>query len=121
MEKLDMYINIRKIREIRGYTREYMAGELNMTVSGYSKIERGEVDMSISKFFRLAEVLKVDMMQLFYMEMTELIQPRPQKEQHGLSMDDETLRLYGNQQKYISLLEREIERLNQIIENVRNE
>ena len=121
MKKSDMYKNIRQLREIRGYTREDMADQLNMTVSGYSKIERGEVDLSISRLSRLSEILEVDMMQLLHMEVADLIQTKPNHEGSGLPMDDETFRLYGNQQKYIALLEREIERLNQTIENMRNE
>ena len=121
MKKSDMYKNIRQLREIRGYTREYMADELNMTVSGYSKIERGEVDLSISRLSGLSEILEVDMMQLLNMEVADMIQSKTSHEGSGLPMDDETFRLYGNQQKYIALLEREIERLNQTIENMRKE
>lgn len=41
--------NIKKYRELKGLTREVVASELDMSVSGYSKIERGEIDLTITK------------------------------------------------------------------------
>jgi transcriptional regulator with XRE-family HTH domain len=37
--------NIKKYRELKGLTREGVASELDMSVSGYSKIERGEIEI----------------------------------------------------------------------------
>ncbi|HXA02953.1 MAG TPA: helix-turn-helix transcriptional regulator, partial [Cytophagaceae bacterium] len=37
---------IKKIRELRNYTQEYMADRLQMSQSGYSKIETDEVDVN---------------------------------------------------------------------------
>jgi transcriptional regulator with XRE-family HTH domain len=50
---------IRKVRELRSLTQEKMANELGMTTSGYSRIERGEVKLSIDRLERIAEVLGV--------------------------------------------------------------
>ncbi len=121
MARSDIYKNIRQLREIRGYTREYMADEMNMTVSGYSKIERGEVDISISRLKKLTEILNVELVQLLHFEPSHLITPKESPESTPFAQDDDTYRLYGNQQKYIALLEREIERLNQTIENMRKD
>lgn len=52
-----MYLNIRKIRELKNLTREYVADELKM--SGYGKIERGEEDLTVSKLIEIAKVLDV--------------------------------------------------------------
>ena len=43
-----VYKNIKKIRELKNLTREYVADELQMSTSGYGKIERGEVDLTVS-------------------------------------------------------------------------
>ncbi len=50
---------IRKVRELRSLTQEKMANELGMTTSGYSRIERGEVKLSIDRLERIADVLGV--------------------------------------------------------------
>ncbi|WP_264565382.1 helix-turn-helix domain-containing protein [Flavobacterium sp. N3904] len=59
MMKSNVYVNIRKIRELKNLTREYVAEELNMSMSGYGKIERGEVDLTVSKLIEIAKVLDV--------------------------------------------------------------
>lgn len=50
---------IKKIRELKNYTQEYMAKNLNMTQAGYSKIERDETELSFQKLGKISEVLKV--------------------------------------------------------------
>jgi transcriptional regulator with XRE-family HTH domain len=59
MNKSKVYLNIRKIRELKNLTREYVAEELKMSMSGYGKIERGEVDLTVSKLIEIAKVLDV--------------------------------------------------------------
>lgn len=54
-----VYENIRKIRELKNLTREYVAAELKMSPSGYGKIERGDVDLTVSKLIEIAKVLDV--------------------------------------------------------------
>ncbi len=39
---------IKKIRELKNYTQEYMAAQIGITQAGYSKIERGESDVPMS-------------------------------------------------------------------------
>jgi transcriptional regulator with XRE-family HTH domain len=51
--------NIRKIRELRNYTQEYMADQLGLSVSGYGKIERSDSDINLSRITQIAEVLNV--------------------------------------------------------------
>jgi transcriptional regulator with XRE-family HTH domain len=47
---------IRSIRQSKNLTQEQMADLLNMSHSGYSKIERGETDMTLA---RLEEIAKI--------------------------------------------------------------
>lgn len=65
MIKSNVYINIRKIRELKNMTREYVAEELKMSMSGYGKIERGEVDLTVSKLKEISKVLEVSMEFIF--------------------------------------------------------
>jgi len=51
--------NIRKIRELRNYTQEYMAEQLGLSVSGYGKIERSDSDINLSRITQIAEILNV--------------------------------------------------------------
>ncbi len=72
-------VNIRKIRELAGMTREYVAAELNMTPSGFGKIERGEVDLTISKLLAIAQVLKVPPSSILYFDISILFENQIQK------------------------------------------
>lgn len=60
-----VYKNIKKIRELKNLTRDHVADELKMSTSGYGKIERGEVDLTVSKLEKIAEVLDVSIEFIF--------------------------------------------------------
>lgn len=56
--------NIKKCRELKNFTREHLAAELDMSLSGYSKIERGEIDLTVSKLQKIANVLQVSVSEI---------------------------------------------------------
>ncbi|MEY5047613.1 MAG: hypothetical protein RLZZ175_972 [Bacteroidota bacterium] len=51
--------NIREIREQKKWSQEYVAEMLNMSVNGYGKIERNEVDINIEKLQQVAQLFEV--------------------------------------------------------------
>ena len=50
---------IKKIREHKNYTQEFMANELSMSISNYSKIERDEISITLDRLDEIANVLKM--------------------------------------------------------------
>ncbi|MDD2822293.1 MAG: helix-turn-helix transcriptional regulator [Flavobacterium sp.] len=62
--------NIRTIREMKNLTRDFVAGELEMTTSGYGKIERGEIDITISKITRLAAIFGISISDLLFFDVS---------------------------------------------------
>lgn len=54
-----VYQNIRKIRTMLGYSQQFVAQELEMSQKHYSQIENGQVDISLSTFYLIAEALNV--------------------------------------------------------------
>ncbi len=50
---------IRKVRELKNLTQDRVAEEIGMTSSGYSRIERGEVRVSIERLEQIARALGV--------------------------------------------------------------
>ncbi len=52
---------IKKLRELKNYTQQHMAEELDLSLSGYGKIERNETDISVSKLEKIAKILDTDM------------------------------------------------------------
>lgn len=63
--KYRVYENIRKIRELKNLTREFVAAELKMSTSGYGKIERGDVDLTVSKLIEISKILHVSIEFIF--------------------------------------------------------
>jgi len=52
---------IKQLRELRNFTQSYMADELTLSLSGYSKIERDETDITVSRLKKIAKVLDTDL------------------------------------------------------------
>jgi transcriptional regulator with XRE-family HTH domain len=48
---------IKKIRELKNFTQEYVAEQLGMSQSGYSKLEADETDVSLSRIEQIATTL----------------------------------------------------------------
>lgn len=55
---------IRIQRVIRNYTQEYMAFELSISQAAYSKIERGEVEITLIRIYEIAEVFQISPFEL---------------------------------------------------------
>lgn len=56
--------HIRKIREGRNYTQDYLAAKLQMSQNAYSKIELGQSNITLTRLCRIAEILEVDLVDL---------------------------------------------------------
>jgi transcriptional regulator with XRE-family HTH domain len=62
--------NIRKIREFRNYTQEYLAAKLHISQNAYSKIELGYTKITLDRLFHIAAVLEADPVQIISSENT---------------------------------------------------
>ena len=56
---MEIGTRIRKIREIKGLSQENVAAELDMSITGYGKIERNEVSVNIDKLSKIGKVLEL--------------------------------------------------------------
>lgn len=100
---------IKQLREVRQWTQEEMAQELNMTTKGYAKIERGETLSNLPRLEQIAEIFGMHICQLLsYGEEGNLYAG-------NASQETETLRLI--------LLHKEelLAHKNEIIENQKRE
>jgi transcriptional regulator with XRE-family HTH domain len=108
-----VYSNIKRLRELKAITREAIAADLGMGVSGYSKLERGEVDITLSKVYKIAEILGVSLEQLLNFDATQIFNISNNAQVRELGAQSDTMKLYGDdyKEKYIKMLEAEVERL----------
>lgn len=56
--------NIRKTRESKRLTQEYLAGKLGISQNAYSKIELGYSQITVYRLFQIAKALDVDVTEL---------------------------------------------------------
>ena len=75
--------NIRKVREYRDYTQDYLAAKLKISQNAYSKIELGYSKLTIERLFQIASILEVDVTRLLTLEHAELIR--------SISSEEETV------------------------------
>lgn len=60
--------NIRKVREFRNYTQDYLAAKLEISQNAYSKIELGYSKITLDRLFHIALILEVQAMELLYFD-----------------------------------------------------
>ena len=60
----DIGKNLRKIRELKGYSQEYIATAIDISQRNYSRIEQNEIDLNLSKLYRISEILEVTPQQI---------------------------------------------------------
>ena len=65
--------NIRKLREFRDYTQDYLAAKLDISQNAYSKIELGYSRITLERLFIISSVLEVEPTQLLSMDHDELL------------------------------------------------
>ncbi len=65
-------VNIRKIREFRNYTQEYLAVKLDISQNAYSKIELGYTKITLERLYQIAQILDVDLIELIKADNTNV-------------------------------------------------
>jgi transcriptional regulator with XRE-family HTH domain len=53
--------NIKNIRELKNFSQEYMASEIDVSQPTYARIENGTTIPKVDRLQRIAEVLEVDL------------------------------------------------------------
>ncbi|MDY0078485.1 MAG: helix-turn-helix transcriptional regulator [Bacteroidales bacterium] len=56
---------IKRIRELRNYSQEYMAENLGISQVTYSRIETGQTQLNTRRMQQIAKVLEIDLIRLF--------------------------------------------------------
>lgn len=59
---------IRVMREINQWSQEEMAEKMNMSTTGYAKIERGETKLNLHKLEQIANIFNIDILELINSE-----------------------------------------------------
>ena len=78
--------NIRKIRQLKGYSQEYVADKLNLSQGGYGRIERGEVKVKMETLEKLSEIFGMSTWAIQQFHKKDLYK---QEAEHEIVKDDE--------------------------------
>ena len=52
--------NIKRIRDQKGYSQEFMASRLNISQASYARMESQEIKLSIDRLQKIADILETD-------------------------------------------------------------
>lgn len=66
---------IRKIRNLRGYSQEYMGARLKMSQNNYSRIELDQINLTLSTLAEIAGVLDIGIQEIMAFNETTLFRP----------------------------------------------
>lgn len=113
---------IKKLREFHQLSQAEMAEKLHLSTSGYTKIEKGERGLDLTRLEKIAEILDVELSDLFDNNMICLINENSHHHNHNNYGDQElnlhieklTLKL-EHSQEIIKQKDKEIEILNKLI------
>jgi transcriptional regulator with XRE-family HTH domain len=64
--------NIRKVRDLRNYTQDYLAAKLGISQNAYSKIELGYSKISLERLFSICNILEIEVNRLLDYDAEEL-------------------------------------------------
>lgn len=111
-------LKIKKVREIKGYSQEYISTQMGITQNSYSKIERGETNLSVNKLIEICKILDIEMSTLLNFDEKMVFNNCTQSGNFGenntfvYNTIDKIQELY---EKIIKSKDEEIERLNTLL------
>jgi len=93
---LNVGLNIKKIREIKNLTQDYVASCIGMTQSAYSKLESGDTSINITRLEKIANILEVKIEDIVHFKQERLLSmllghERPQS---GVGSKSKSVQLY---------------------------
>ncbi len=60
--------NIKALRELKNLTQDYIASQLNMSITNYSNIENGKTDIKLTRLQQISKVLGIDCHQILALD-----------------------------------------------------
>jgi transcriptional regulator with XRE-family HTH domain len=117
---LNIGSKIKKLRELKNFTQSHMAEELGISQSTYSKIEMGEVDVSMSKLEKISSVLGLTPQEVFTFNEQMIFNVMYNQNGHNgfvinKGVSENEIEIYKDQ---IQTLKNEIEHLKKIIDSL---
>jgi len=99
---------IKKLRELKNLTQEFVSSEISMTQSSYSKLESGETDITFSKLEQIAALFELQPEDVIGFNEKMVFNIMHNKKASGLTINQVSLNEKKLYEEYISTLKSEI-------------
>ena len=117
---MEIGLKIKKIRELRNLTQEYMAQELNISQSTYSRFEKDGDDLTISQLHKISQVLEIKVEDLInFNEKFVFNNFEANHANQGYIVNNISAAEKELYEKHILTLEKEVEYLKQLIDKLK--
>ncbi|QJD96772.1 helix-turn-helix transcriptional regulator [Mucilaginibacter robiniae] len=97
--------NIRTLRHQRGWSQEYMANRLGISIPAFSKIETGITDVNLSRLEQIATIFEISVVQLLGLGLTETEKQYSSMNKAQQKLIDREAEITNLQRKVIELYE----------------
>lgn len=114
MEK-NIGLKIRKLRELKGFSQEYMAGRLSVSQRAYSKLERNETKLDWNKITEISSILEIKPMDLVSFDDNLIFNNCSQSGKINVQNNHTDEKLIGLYEKRMKKLEEEVRFLRELI------
>lgn len=105
---MKIYEKIRELREVNNWTQEQMAEKLNLSITGYAKIEQGKTRLTLERLEQLSELFNIDIIDFIKNENDIYFQYN----ENGTNHQGNIYNLYDNEKEY----QHKIDKLSMIVE-----
>lgn len=109
--------NIKKIRELKNFSQDYLANNLNISTRAYSKIETGETQLTIARLNEISVILGVDPLEVIGFNERQIFNNCKQEGNIGINNISDSEKLVQQYEKQIEHLQNEIDFLRELIKN----
>ena len=92
----DISAKIRKVRELKGFTQQYMADKLCMSQNNYSKIELGRVKIPMERIHEIAEILDIAPQKLLEFDINQILKSLAQPTNQPTNPKSISVATYSN-------------------------
>lgn len=107
---------IKKVRELRNFTQEYVAQKLGITQESYSRIEANRAALTLQRLDKISEVLEVSVFELMSFDEKNVFLFNAAETQNNTSIG-----VFQESQSEKKLYERLIEELKKQLERVQQD
>lgn len=117
---MDTGSNIRKIRELKNITQEFIANELGISTRAYSKIETSETQLSVNRLFEISKIINVPVNEILDFDTNLIFNNNPVNQKGGKYIAYNNTEIKQMQDLYEKLIQEKDKRIDLLESQLKN-